>query len=219
MRDEEVLAEIKKAIDLQNQIDALRVPQMAALQHVALILETMDTGQVNKLDVPWIGQNTALTTDDWSNSDCGPAVIAMWLNFVGRVVTVDQVSAATGLARGYKYTLPAVLIKAAAAYGLNLERVINITPEAIKVEIDRRVPCIALVHYASLPLRNDPNFTAGHWLLIVGYDDQGVYYHDPYWPDSKGSFLQLTWAQLAKAMQDCTIDGNTPNQGLRSKAR
>ncbi len=189
-------------------------------QEIWLGMESDTTPQDNRLTVPWIGQNTTLTTDDYSNSDCGPACVAMWLNFVGRVVTVDQVSQATGLPRDYRFTLPATLIKAAGFYGLTLERVIGFTIDALKYEIDKRVPCIVLVHYGSLPKRSSQTFTGGHWLIIVGYDEQGFIYHDPYWPDSSGgAFLHATYAQLSKAMQDCIIDGNTPNQGLRSRAR
>jgi hypothetical protein len=172
-----------------------------------------------RLGVGWIGQNTTAASDNWSNSDCGCACVAMWLNFMGLQKTVDDVSAATGLARGYSYTLPAHLIKAAQYYGLGLERVVNLTIDAIKAEVLRAVPVIVLVHYGALQKRADQNFTAGHWILVVGCDADKVYYHDPYWADrASGSYIEITNAQLETAMQQCALDGNTPKQGLRSKA-
>jgi hypothetical protein len=173
---------------------------------------------MKRLGISWIGQNTSAITDDYSNSDCGCACVAMWLNFVGVHKTVDDVSAATGLARGYTYTLPAHLMKAAKYYGLSFTRVMNLSVDAIKTEILHAVPIIVLVHYASLPKRFDQNFKAGHWILIVGCDADKVLYHDPYWPDQRGAYLELTNAQLDQAMKDCSIDGNTPYQGLKSGA-
>src|SRR5512137_381926 len=90
----------------------------------------------NLLKIPWIGQNTARPDDDYSNSDCGPACLAMWLNWLDHVVTVDDVSASTGIPRGYSYTIPANIITAAGHWSLKLERVLNLSSDAIKFEID-----------------------------------------------------------------------------------
>lgn len=190
--------------------------QLSGLRDILLSL-AKDANHSTRLTIPWIGQNTARTDDDFTNNDCGPAVLTMWLNWLGHVVTVDDVSAATGLSRNYKSTTYAHLIKAAAAYGLTLERVTSLTLDAIRFEIDHESPMIVLVHYPSLAVRFDANYKSGHWLLVTGYDDFGFFYNDSYWPDARGESIYLESAAFEQAMMDCIIDGNTPNQGIRLK--
>lgn len=183
----------------------------------ALPVVSHSSGDIVRLDVPWIGQNTSLVTDDFSNNDCGPACVAMWLAFIGKPHTVDDISAATGLTRNYSYTLPGNLILAASKFGLALEQAFNFDLVSVKMELLNGLPCIALVHYGSLVSRYDQRYQAGHWLLITGYDDQFVYYHDPYWPDNRGANISIAHDQFIKAQADCYLDKNTAYQGLRLK--
>lgn len=211
------LAYIGQAIDLQNQIDQLRITQLSQLQRASAVLQVMggDVKVQGVLGVPWVGQNVReISTDDFSNNDCGPACLTMWLNYLEKRVTVDDVSKSTGLSRGYTYTLPGHLMAAAKAYGLPLNRVTNIGLSTVKANIDNNDPVVVLVHYASLPKRSDPNFKAGHWIIVTGYDNDGITYNDPLWQDETGKALKMTWAEFDKAMADCAIDGNTPRQGL-----
>ncbi len=191
----------------------------SAVQHAILVMAGMGGNgapNMKRIDVPWIGQNTNRPDDDWSNSDCGPTCVAMWLRSRGEAANVDDVSRATGLAKGYLYTLPAHLITAAGHYGLRLQRVVHFKISDIKSQIDGGMPVLALVHYASLEKRFSERFKAGHWILVIGYTDNGMMlYHDPYWPDeSGGREIVISEAALARAMQDCAKDGNTPEQGL-----
>jgi hypothetical protein len=172
------------------------------------------------LAIPWIGQNTASTDDDYSNSDCGPACLAMWLTWHDQdhIITVDDVSAATGLPLGYKYTIPANLITAAAHWQLKLERVLNFSFDMIRGEINRGSPALVLVHYPDLVKRFDVKYKASHWILVIGYDETGLIYNDPYWPDNRGAAIHIEYAAFALAMRDVALDGNTANQGLRQAA-
>lgn len=201
--------------------DALQAMDLATakIQHAYQVLyETASGGapMVHALPVPWasqLGKDAA-----YSNSDCGPACVAMWLRWMNRFVSVDQVSQATGLPRGYRYTLPANLMLAANEFGLILERALNVSIEALFKSIDQGSPAIVLVHYASLPTRYDAKFSGGHWVLVVGYTDDGdVLYHDPYWPDTRGQMVRVTRAEFERAMRECNIDGNSPNQALMIK--
>lgn len=194
----------------------------AQLQHAYQVLYEMGgTGApaATVLDVPWASQ---LGPDAaYSNSDCGPACVAMWLRWIGRAVSVDQVSQATGLPKGYKYTVPANLMAAAKTFGLMLERTLGVTVERLGQMIDRGAPAIVLVHYPSLPAesRYDPKFTGGHWVLVIGQvDDGSLIYHDPYWPDTRGQRVRVPRADFERAMRECTLDGNSPNQALILKA-
>jgi hypothetical protein len=210
---ERVKAHLTEAVRLQGAVTA-------EIQHALDVLSVMNPGVASKLIVPWVGQNTTRPDDDISNNDCGPACVAMWLASLDIAKSVDDISSAAGLTRGYVGTLPMHLMRAAAFWGLSLERVLNFTAETVKDEVRNGKPCIVLVHYGSLPVRFSKTFTAGHWLIVVGYDEGKVIYHDPNWPDrAQGAYLEMTDAQFEKAMADCKIDGNLPNQGLRSKAR
>jgi hypothetical protein len=190
----------------------------AQLQHAVSTLRGME-GSItppNHLMVPWVGQNVKdCNTDDFSNSDCGPASLAMWLAYLNRHATVDEVSLATGQPKGFTYTLPAHLITAAAKFDLKLVRAFNLTFPQIVTQIDNANPLIVLVHYASLPKRYDQNFKAGHWMIVTGYDaPDTVIYNDPLWQDVSGEGIRLSWQEFDKALSDCTLDGNTPRQGL-----
>ena len=165
------------------------------------------------LTFPWLGQNTPATTDDLSGNDCGPAALAMWLNGLGETLTVDDVSRAAGKGQGYTSTAYWDLTKAARQYRVTLSRKASLTPALLRAEIDRGTPVIVLVHYGSLPQRATA-FTGGHWVLVVGYDDRHLIYHDPLFVDSRGANISCTDADFARAMADCALDGNTPNQGL-----
>jgi ABC-type bacteriocin/lantibiotic exporter with double-glycine peptidase domain len=168
------------------------------------------------LPVPWVGQNVqGVNTDDFSNSDCGPACVAMLLRMRGQSPTVDDVSKATGLSAGYTYTLPEHLITAAAKFGVKLQRVFNLDSAVIQAIIDRGVPVIVLVHYGSLAQRYDQKFKAGHWIVISGYNHDEAIYNDPLWQEpAAGRGVRLDWADFMQALADCRLDGNRQFQGL-----
>ena len=167
------------------------------------------------LNVPWVGQNTIRPDDDRSKSDCGPAVVCQWLRYRGVFVSVDDVSIATGLPAGFKYTSFYNLDTASNKFGLNLKyQLESMTQGAIKAEIDAGRPCIVLAHYPSLPVKWDNLYTFNHWILIVGYNSSGFYYHDPYWPDERGERMFISSSQLAVAMANVSMNGNVPNQGI-----
>ena len=113
----------------------------AQIQHAYQLLYDMGgdgAPAVRVLDIPWasqLGKDAA-----YSNSDCGPACVAMWLRWLGKTVTVDQVSKATGLPQGYKYTMPANLMLAAKAHGLNIGRAFNVSIASLRAAIDAGAP-------------------------------------------------------------------------------
>ena len=95
-----------------------------------------------------------------------------------------------------------------------MSRTFGVTLDLIKHEIDNSRPLIALVHYGSLAMKFDQKYQKGHWVCIVGYNANEIVYHDPYWPDQRGAYVHLDQALFVKAMGDCALDGNTPNQAL-----
>ena len=151
----------------------------------------------HRLLVPYLSQLDG-TDVDYAPGDCGPANVAMALNYFGRNVTVDQVSQATGLPAGFLFTNYDQLNTAALVFGYTVEHTINNLSEKIKSSIDSGKPVIALINYAKLPTTNkyDLNYNHGHFLLIVGYTENEVIYHDPYWHNQDGAFKRLTWEQF-----------------------
>jgi len=195
---------------MSHQIDAVIALLRSAIDALSDLRDKADGAR--RLGVPWLSQ---LGPDAaYSNADCGPACVAMWLRWLGQVVTVDQASKATGLPHGYKYTVPAQLVAAAGKFGLALRREFGLTPAVLRDEIASGSPAIVLVHYPDLPRRYDPKFATGHYILVVGSTDKTLLYHDSYWPDSTGQFMAIEDAALERAMQNCERDGNTPRQGL-----
>lgn len=186
--------------------------------HYLPTFTALDPGGIpaHMIAVPWIGQNVKeITSDDYSNNDCGPDCVAMVLHWRGLDLTVDEISKATGLPYGYSYTVPGQLIAAAKKFNLNLTRAVNLSIDSLKHEIDAGRPVITLVHYGSLHKRSSATFKAGHWIVVVGYTDTSIVYHDPLWQSADdGAFIELSYADFEKAMLDCRIDGNTANQGL-----
>jgi len=167
------------------------------------------------LDVPYLSQ---LGPDAaFAPGDCGTAVLAMWLNYLGDEVTVDEVSYASRLDQGFKYTTPAHLIWAARTWSVDLYWQRNLTVDVLRAEIDAGQPCIVLVNYPSLPsrMRYDPNYKDGHWLLVVGYDAMAFKIHDPYNKGTAGAFIVLTIAELDKSWALNHLNGNSDRQALR----
>lgn len=203
-----------------------------AMSSLAKLIENLKRLQpatpFKRLPVPWIAQNDPMsTTDDFTNSDCGPACVAMILRWLSHNVTVDDVSKATGLPAGFKYTTATNLIKAATSFGLSLvhqfgeasDPIGPLSLALIRSEIDRGYPVIALVNYPSLPIRSDMSFKGGHFIVIIGYDPDGgdLFYNDPYWRDNTGAGIRITGLALSSALANCSINGNRPFQGLTVK--
>jgi uncharacterized protein YvpB len=165
-----------------------------------------------RLAVPWLSQ---LGPDAaFAPGDCGPACLAMWLRWLGHEgVTVDQVSAQVNLPRGYSYTMPAHLVRAARAWDVNLYWRRGLSLDALRAEIDRGQPCIVLVHYPFLPLRYDLRYSAGHWVLVNGYSEDKVVYLDPYF--QVGGEVDATIGKFMRAWGNNHLDGNSNFQALR----
>ncbi len=163
------------------------------------------------IDVPYLSQ-LGLTAS-YAPGDCGAACLAMLLNWrgVGKTVTVDDVSKATGQPPGYKFLSFDLMIRTAAQFGLILKHTFGYLDDDIDVEIQMGKPLIALVNYQSIPpaLRREALYNAGHWVVIVGSDVTSIYYHDPNWPDaSGGANKRIATADFMKAFQT-VAPGNT----------
>jgi len=201
---------------LKIELKALRGETMNVIAGIDRIIKDYATPLLldNTLNVPWLSQ---LGLDaNFAPGDCGPACLAMWLRYLGHNdVTVDDVSEASGRPPGYRYTLPAHLYYTARGWGVNLYWARDLSLDHIRAEIDAGQPVIVLGHYGALPkhLRYDPRYKAGHWFLIVGYDDETVTYLDPYWLENGRK--TMTWQEFYHVWDSNHHDGNSDCQALR----
>jgi uncharacterized protein YvpB len=116
-----------------------------------------------------------------SRKDCGPACVAMVLQYQGTPVTTDQVFAASG-AEADAYIGMGQMMEAAHYFGLELTYHAGRSLEDLRRWLDEDLPVIALVNYgvwSSQGLTWD-SFTGPHFVVVVGYDDEGnILINDP----------------------------------------
>lgn len=149
------------------------------------------------LNVPYKCQNDA--DANLKRTDCGPACIAMILGALGQTVTTNAVVAASGM-QGDNGLMQSQVVNAAKAFGLSMDWSAGYTLDELKGFIDEGRPPIALIKYGNIPDRVDTKYTGGHYVVVVGYDDQRIYINDPdYLPGTNGGFQRgytyATWLQ------------------------
>ena len=88
------------------------------------------------------------------------------------------------------------------------------TNQWYKQRIDAGEPCVALITYGGLlPANRAVNYSAGHFVLVVGYDSANIIIHDPLWDTAaKGAFRKISNAEWEAASQRAgiAITGFTP---------
>ncbi len=125
----------------------------------------------------------------------------------GTSFTSDLVNAANWL--DLQYAAGTTPFKLVSTNGAD----IRLTPERIRSEIDAGRPCIQLINYEHLSGGWDPNFKSGHYVLVVGYKDDGYCVHDPYWPEAQGAYHWVNGAEFDKAIVQGGKWFSVPYQG------
>lgn len=158
------------------------------------------------LNVPWIGQWGA--NANRFRPDCGPASVAMLLEFYGKRHgwTVDQLANQTALADGAGGLMPSDLVKLAALHGLPC-KVVTASEDMIRAELLAGRPVIPLVAYRFITNRLDQGDknpgTDGHFFVLVGFDSTHFVANDPdYWIPftSRGHDTLIPYTELGQAM-------------------
>lgn len=152
---------------------------------------------MTRLSVPWLSQLDQ--NANFAPGDCGPACVAMILRALGKDITVNDVSRATGQAAGFTSIHVDQLRYAASRFDASLVWSNTTSYAALESELANGHPSIALVHYPLLPRRRDPNYNAGHYVVIVGIENEKLEYLDPYWLDEAGGRVVCTKADFRKA--------------------
>lgn len=144
-----------------------------------------------------------------TNNDCGPACVAMVLNYYGENLTTNEVFDRTGADKGL--ITVSELRKAIYYFKYTSNYLKNCSEEDLKSYIDKDIPPIVLVHYGDLTSRQDKKYTGGHFVLVVGYRSDGFFVNDPDFRGDiryQGDHHFYTKDEFMKAWGNCSQDKN-----------
>lgn len=151
------------------------------------------------LDVPYRSQWDADANK--SNTDCGPACLAMVLGFYGKEASINEVFAATGVSPG-RYVGFSQMQRVARDYNVAFDYGANHTLADLKRWIDEGKPAIALVKYSYWSqiepgLSTQDTFSGPHFVVVVGYGDGNIYVNDPdYWSPRREEGKAKAWTEV-----------------------
>lgn len=108
------------------------------------------------------------------NTTCGPACLKMILAFMGMNYSENELE--TICETGWLGNTCEEIAKGAKKLGLSTEVLENIGIEELKKLLENNHPIIALLS-PSILYEGVVGF--GHFVVIIGFDELKIYYHDP----------------------------------------
>src|SRR5690606_701580 len=189
-----------------------------SLLEIQVATKQIDSALGNQvmIDVPYRSQWDA--DAQLSTGDCGIVSVAMICNWKGISITPDQLIHKAGLATGRSLYSFAELMLAGKAVGLNFRYVRPARWDDIRAELDAGRPVIPLLRYGELIGNQDVTFTGGHFLVVVGYDTNGVYVNDSNWwgeKRNKGKNRKISIERFNQSIGNALHKtGNSPFQSL-----
>lgn len=162
------------------------------------------------LPVPYYSQ-LAADADD-INNDCPEACTLMCIQYdrvrkgqrTMPLLTINMLVRQ----RADKPQVLAYITDLLVGFGVDARYARPITPDVIRKELDAGRPVIALVAYKHI---FQDAFTGGHYVVFVGYSDDGFTIHDPY---KAGSNFYLSNAQADKALSETAAFAAFTYQGV-----
>ena len=157
------------------------------------------------LPVRWLSQ---IFADGSGHNACGETSVKMLLQYYGKDTGDSILNMAEWLKKWGQDTNVSDLILLANHYELTLNQLAHDTTfAAVKEQLANKRPVIILVNYLDLnfPIHLGSGADQGfHWPLVIGYQNNTFYLHDPLWLESQnhgngGACLAITEDQLAKA--------------------
>jgi len=196
------------ATELSNQLRAELDRSVSAMRYIADMVEALDVSSPRMVDVPYRSQHDQ--DAQLSRVDCGPACVAMLLQWRGVQVVIDDITRETSVGP----TNAGQLVAAAARHGLKLARLSDMTLAHVERAIEAGNPIVALVNYTDFgDRRQDTKYNGLHWLVVVGYDAQNIYINDPdYW---SGRRLEGMQHPIARAVFEHAWDNTMPDASNR----
>jgi predicted double-glycine peptidase len=125
----------------------------------------------------------------WNN--CGPATLSMMLSYFGRKETQKDVAYVLRPDRDDKNVSPDELVAYAKSLGFEARTIVGGDLDMLKTLVMNGIPVI--VESWFIP---DPNDEMGHYLLLVGYEGDTLFFYDSYHgPDvrEKASDFEPMW--------------------------
>lgn len=144
---------------------------------------------INYVDVPFYSQFQDIPAVEWQKKGCGIASLAMAIDFynsddvsVSRLLKEAIVSGAYVKNVGWSHQGLTDLV---SKYGLigEIHDFNKFKAQKALIELKEILkdgPVIASIHN-----KFDPKATLGHLVVLTGYDDQYVFYHDPAGPKAQ----------------------------------
>lgn len=176
--------------------------------------------RIIKLKIPYISQ--------WSNiaqshvADCGVVSVAMILNSYGINITPDELYSKYLPNKGYsEYTNFTEMIYLMNQFNVNGKQLqlgveysnLILGIDYLQKKINEGLPVITLIKYGNLLESSQiNNFDGSHFFVVVGYDEDNIYVHDPLYQviDSKGAYYKINNETFLKAWGGFTPSEN-PN--------
>jgi hypothetical protein len=151
------------------------------------------------LDVPYRSQWDEDATK--TTTDCGPACLAMLLDYYGKQVSINELFSATGVQPG-RYVGFGQLQRVGRDHGVTFSYDTNLRLNDLKRWIDEGKPVIALVKYSYWSqiepgLSTQDTFTGPHFVVVVGYGEGNIYINDPnYWSPRREEGYKKAWSEV-----------------------
>lgn len=175
------------------------------------------------VEVPYHSQEDADADAAWA--DCGPTSLRMLIAWdavrQGKPnpdLTVNAITQTVGIGPK-QFSSFNQLIAAATHYGLDVLHTNQATIGRVKRELDAGRPTLQLVRYGSYSGRQHTRFTAGHFLVVVGYDAEHMIVNDPYWSGNRrdeGHNWRIPLDEFEHSIgpRGSRLAGNMPYQAL-----
>lgn len=117
------------------------------------------------------------------SADCGPTCLAMLLNYFQIAMTPDRVYDFLPEKEPGQFTRVGELMQASRDNGLVLKYVAFADRAGaianLRDQVSADNPLIALVKYAPWQATLGNHFTGGHFVVVTGFDDDRISFHDP----------------------------------------
>jgi hypothetical protein len=152
------------------------------------------------LQAPYASQWTL--SSQASVNDCGAATLHSALRYLANTdVRIDDMTAWIGTKGLVTFVR---LAQAYEHFGIAVTRKRGWTIGELKAAIDERKPVCACVEYGKMPpeSKQDQIFKSGHFILVVGYENGQIVYHDSNFKgtrEAEGAFRRISEPDFLKA--------------------
>ena len=134
---------------------------------------------------------------------CGAAAVLAVSRYFG-VGPATEAAVVRDMGFGLLGSDPAHLVRALRRYRLRFAEHRGMTDAALRAALDRGFPVIVMLQAWGDRARYRDHWRDGHWVVVIGYDQRGVYFEDPIIEGARGF---VTYTALADRWHD--LEGPT----------